>query len=117
MPDEDDLVFYNAVPTGPDPSQAPDGQDALYLLSVAVPFAPREGWAELKDRAAKSIVRKASQFYGDVEAIEIGRQVYTHEDLATIFRRPDTGLPGYHGARAAIAGTKRRAHRRTARPA
>jgi phytoene dehydrogenase-like protein len=149
MPDADDLVLYNSVPTGPDPSQAPDGQDTLYVLSCAVPFAPRDGWQTIKDTAAKATISKVSEFYGPIESIEIGRQVHTHEDIAVLrhvsggchphvdqilsrsgpmrpaqglggYRTPlkglflagsgahpggaVTGLPGYHGARAAIKG-------------
>lgn len=84
MPAEDDVVFYNAVPTAADPSQAPDGMDSLYLLAVAVPFAPAEGWGKLKDNAAQSVVRKAAQFYGGLSEIEIGRQVHTHEDIGAL---------------------------------
>lgn len=84
MPNEEDLVFYNAVPSAADPSQTPEGMDSLYLLAVAVPFAPAEGWATLKDQAAKTVVRQAEQFYGGLTSMEIGRQVHTHEEIGAL---------------------------------
>jgi phytoene dehydrogenase-like protein len=82
MPAPEDIVFYNAVPTAVDPSQAPDGQDALYLLAVAVPFAPPEGWDTIKNGAAARAVARAGDFYAGLADMEIGRRVLTHEDIA-----------------------------------
>jgi phytoene dehydrogenase-like protein len=114
MPATDDLVFYNAVPTANDPSQAPEGQDTLYVLSVAVPNRPAEGWDELKDKAAAATMHKLGEFYGNLSEIEIGKTVHTHEDIAKLRhvsggvhthvdmvlgrsgpRRPTLGLGGY----------------------
>jgi phytoene dehydrogenase-like protein len=81
MPAAEDLVFYNAVPSAADPSQAPAGQDTLYLLAVAVPFAPPEGWAAQKKSAAERVIGQAATFYGGLSEMEIGRQVHTHEDI------------------------------------
>jgi phytoene dehydrogenase-like protein len=108
MPAAEDLVFYNAVPSAADPSQAPVGQDTLYLLAVAVPFAPPEGWA------SERVVGQAATFYGGLSDMEIGRQVHTHEDIRELMHvtggchphvdqvlsrsgplRPALGLGGY----------------------
>jgi phytoene dehydrogenase-like protein len=114
MPAAEDLVFYNAVPSAADPSQAPVGQDTLYLLAVAVPFAPPEGWAALKEPASERVIGQAATFYGGLSDMEIGRQVHTHEDIRELMHvtggchphvdqilsrsgplRPALGLGGY----------------------
>ncbi len=114
MPAAEDLVFYNAVPSAADPSQAPAGQDTLYILAVAVPYAPREGWSALKGPASERVIKQAATFYGGLSEMEIGRQVHTHEDIREIFHvtrgchphvdqslsrtgplRPALGLGGY----------------------
>jgi phytoene dehydrogenase-like protein len=114
MPAAEDLVFYNAVPSAADPSQAPTGQDTLYLLAVAVPFAPPEGWAALKQSASERVIGQAATFYGGLSDMEIGRQVHTHEDIRELMHvtggchphvdqvlsrsgplRPALGLGGY----------------------
>jgi len=82
MPSAEDLVFYNAIPTGPDPSQAPSGQDTLYSLSVAVPNEPAEGWDQLKEKAAAMTMSRLNEFYGNLLEIEISKTVDTHEDIA-----------------------------------
>jgi phytoene dehydrogenase-like protein len=114
MPAAEDLVFYNAVPSAADPTQAPAGQDTLYLLAVAVPFAPPEGWSALKAPAAERVITQAATFYGGLSGMEIGRQVHTHEDIRELMHvtggchphvdqvlsrsgplRPALGLGGY----------------------
>ena len=114
MPAADDLVFYNAVPSAADPTQAPAGQDTLYLLAVAVPFAPPEGWSALKKSASERVIGQAATFYGGLSGMEIGRQVHTHEDIRDLMHvtggchphvdqvlsragplRPALGLGGY----------------------
>jgi len=114
MPAAEDLVFYNAVPSAADPTQAPAGQDTLYLLAVAVPFAPPEGWSALKTAASERVIGQAATFYGGLSSMEIGRQVHTHEDIRELMHvtggchphvdqvlsragplRPALGLGGY----------------------
>lgn len=92
MPDAEDLVFYNAIPTGPDPTQAPDGQDTLYAMSVAIPNEPAQGWDELKDKAAAVTMSRLNEFYGNLLDIEIGKTVETHEDFAAL-RHVTGGCP------------------------
>lgn len=82
MPNAEDLVFYNAVPTAVDQTQAPDGQDTLYVLSVAVPNAPAQGWNELKAKATEQTMTRLREIYGNLTDIEIGCTVETHEDIA-----------------------------------
>jgi phytoene dehydrogenase-like protein len=90
MPDENDISLWTAIPTALDPSQAPQGQDSLYLYASTVPFEPEDGWKTLKEPAAQAVVSKAAQFYGGIAELEIGRQVQTNEDIAE-WRRATNG--------------------------
>jgi phytoene dehydrogenase-like protein len=82
VPQVDDFSLWPVITTAADPSQAPDGQDSLYIYIATAPYAPKGGWEQNRDRAGQAIFRKASQFYGGLEDLEIGRQVLTNEDIA-----------------------------------
>jgi phytoene dehydrogenase-like protein len=62
------------LPTGPDPSQAPVGQDVTYLWTGWAPRNPPEGWDALAPRAGQAIVDTAAR-YVDGFDLEIGRFV------------------------------------------
>jgi phytoene dehydrogenase-like protein len=81
VPDADDLSLWPVIPTAADPSQAPQGQDTLYIYCATAPYAPRHGWEHARDEAASAILRKAARFYGGLEDLEIGRQVLTNQDI------------------------------------
>jgi phytoene dehydrogenase-like protein len=81
VPDEDDFSLWPVITTAADPSQAPDGQDSLYIYVATAPHAPKGGWDQNRDRAGQAIVRKASRYYGGLEDLEIGRQVLTNQDI------------------------------------
>ena len=100
------------ITTASDPTQAPEGQDSLYLYPLAVPLSPPEGWPALKERAVKAILDNAGQYFDNLEALELGRMVATPEDLRdymgatngcvlhvdfnrSAFMRPALGLGGY----------------------
>src|SRR5207247_1016141 len=71
-------TFYAAVPTGLDPSQAPSGQDTLYVWANPMPLSPDGGW----DDATKAVVARAGEFFDGIEELEIGRWVETPEERA-----------------------------------
>jgi phytoene dehydrogenase-like protein len=71
----DPMPFDAVLPTGPDPSQAPDGQDTLYLWVGWAPRNPPEGWAALRERAGQAMVDAASVYIDGIEELEIGRWV------------------------------------------
>ncbi|HEX6390394.1 MAG TPA: NAD(P)/FAD-dependent oxidoreductase, partial [Solirubrobacteraceae bacterium] len=62
------------LPTGPDPSQAPPGQDVIYLWTGWAPRHPPEGWDALAPRAGQAVVDAAAR-YVDGFDLEIGRFV------------------------------------------
>jgi phytoene dehydrogenase-like protein len=83
LPDPDEIAFYNTIPTGADPSQAPDRQDTLYLIAVTCPAQPDGGWTpELRSRAIDDVLVKAAQFYGGLEQLELGRSAFTNDEMA-----------------------------------
>jgi phytoene dehydrogenase-like protein len=110
----DRMPGYAIVPTALDPSQAPPGQDTMYLYSGATPVDPVVPWADLADTAAKSLVSRAGEFYDGIEELEIGRHVESWHELRartgsgvmtqndlTLLRqgplRPALGAGGYRG--------------------
>lgn len=84
VPDPGDYVLWPVIPTALDPSQAPEGQDTVYLYGSVVPSHPEGGWAAVKDKVAQGIVEAASLYYDDLDSLEIGRQVLNNEDIAEL---------------------------------
>jgi phytoene dehydrogenase-like protein len=91
----DDIHLFTVVPTAMDPSQAPDGQDTLYLYAPAMPRNPAVPWGEQAEALGKSLVAVAAQHYDGIEELEIGRFVETPADMA---RRTGSshGAPPFH---------------------
>jgi phytoene dehydrogenase-like protein len=107
------MPFGGVVPTAIDPSQAPEGQDTLYLWSGWVPARPAEPADEYRARAEKSLMTLAANYYDGLESLELARRTMTTADIArhyastgslvhvdfTPFRmgplRPAWGLGGY----------------------
>jgi phytoene dehydrogenase-like protein len=79
VPDADDVALWPVLLNGADPSQAPDGQDSLYLFATNMPLHPEGGWNQWRDKAANTIVERAGQFYDGIAELEIGRWVETPE--------------------------------------
>lgn len=102
-----------ATPSGYDPSQAPDGQDTVYIYPSAVPRTPNDGWDAAADKMVRLTMKHVGRFAAGFDA-EIGRRVETpvqrserartdngallHVDYG-LFRsgplRPAFGLSGY----------------------
>ena len=81
LPHAGEYSLWPVIPTALDPSQAPEGQDTLYLYCAVAPYEPVDGWDATKDAAGEAIVAQASQYYGGIEDLELGRQVLTNEDI------------------------------------
>jgi phytoene dehydrogenase-like protein len=83
LPDAADIGFYNAIPTAADSTQAPAGEDAVYLINITTPAHPEGGWTpELRQQAIADTVSRASLFYGGLMELEIGRSTFTNQDMA-----------------------------------
>lgn len=85
-------IMYSVLPTAVDPSQAPDGQDSLYLWASPVPANPSRPWPSLAQSGAQSIVARASEFYDDLDELELGRWTETPEDAAQRLRATEGSM-------------------------
>jgi phytoene dehydrogenase-like protein len=92
MPDP--MPFAAVLPTGPDPSQAPDGQDTLYLWAGWAPRTPPEGWDQLGASAGQAMVDQAARYIDGLGELEIGRFVEPWTVLEQRTRVPN-GNPYY----------------------
>lgn len=81
LPERDEIGSFNVIPTAVDPSQAPEGQDTLYMWMMNFPAAPIIGWKQLKDAAGQAAVVRAADFYNDLPQLELARQVQTCDDI------------------------------------
>ena len=84
LPYEDDFSLWTVIPTGVDPSQAPQGQDTLYIYCAVAPYDPEDGWDKVKEMAGNAVVNKVSRYFDGLEELEIGRQVLTNEDIGRL---------------------------------
>lgn len=76
-----DPALWIVAPTAADSSQAPEGQDVLYLYDIAQPVSPQGGWDANRDTAVDRIVSKTCDYLSPVKEVEIGRMVETPEDF------------------------------------
>jgi phytoene dehydrogenase-like protein len=113
--------FVSVVPTAVDPSQAPAGQDTMYLWLGWMPNEPAGGsWPELKAKAADELLAHVAQYYDGIEELEIGRFVESkpdliertnahegniyHVDLTAMTVGPNRPAPGFGGYRTPVPG-------------
>jgi phytoene dehydrogenase-like protein len=83
LPAIEDIGFYNAIPTAADPSQAPEGEDTLYVIAVTSPAEPEGGWTEpIRAQVVEDAVTRARDFYGGLDELEIGRSDFTNAQMA-----------------------------------
>lgn len=78
-----------ATPTAVDPSQAPAGQDVVYLYPIAVPVNPREGWDAIQADVTQMMVDQAAQYLDGLKTLEIGRRSETAPGFALRLNVPN----------------------------
>jgi phytoene dehydrogenase-like protein len=78
--------FWAVIPSAVDPTQAPPGEDVLYLWSG---WVPANDDAERTQAAAATLVEQASKLYGDLTVHEVGRVVEGTTALGERFRTPN----------------------------
>jgi phytoene dehydrogenase-like protein len=71
-----EFSIWPVIPTALDPSQAPAGQDTLYLYVAVCPSQPAD-----KAAMGDAVVKTAAEYYDGIEELEIGRQVLTNVDI------------------------------------
>lgn len=74
--------IWACISTAVDSTQAPDGQDCVYLYPPAMPSRPPGGWAALSPTAEKITLTTAAKFLGGLEDAELGRWVETPDEMA-----------------------------------
>jgi phytoene dehydrogenase-like protein len=76
----DDPPWTATILSATDPSQAPEGQDSLYLYGPA-PVRPNGGWDAERAGAERALLKAVSGVLGEVTELEIGRFAESPEDL------------------------------------
>jgi phytoene dehydrogenase-like protein len=77
----DDPALWIVAPSAADQTQAPVGQESVYLYDLAEPVAPAGGWDVHRDTAVERILSKTGEYLAPLKEAEIGRLVETPEDL------------------------------------
>lgn len=70
-----------AAPSAIDPSQAPAGQDTVYIYPPAMPAHPREGWDAIRERVAQQVIDQASEYVDGLQEFEIARRMEAAPDF------------------------------------
>jgi phytoene dehydrogenase-like protein len=76
-----DPLLWAAVTSAADPSQAPPGQDSLYVYIAATPVVATGGWPQMQPLAEKQALAKLGQFFGGLDD-ELGRWFETPNQLS-----------------------------------
>lgn len=90
----DPLPGIAILPTGVDPSQAPDGQDTFWFWTGISPVHPTRPWSELAGPTSERVLATAGKYIDGLAELEIDRQVMTPPDFEKRFRAPDGNV--YH---------------------
>ncbi|GAA7766926.1 dehydrogenase [Cupriavidus sp. SHE] len=69
------------APSAVDPSQAPPGQDTVYLYPPAMPVAPREGWDAIRERVTQQVIDQASEYVDGLRTQEIATRMEAAPDF------------------------------------
>jgi phytoene dehydrogenase-like protein len=77
------LPWWGTIFNATDPSQAPDGQDVIYIYAPMVPASPVGGWEAHRAETAEQLVNQAAQILSTtLRQHELGRFVETPADRA-----------------------------------
>ncbi|WP_286977399.1 NAD(P)/FAD-dependent oxidoreductase [Pseudomonas sp.] len=70
-----------AAPSAIDPSQAPAGQDVLYVYPPVMPVKPNEGWDALRERVADQVQDQLCDYIDGIKDQVIGRRIEAAPDF------------------------------------
>jgi phytoene dehydrogenase-like protein len=90
----DPVPGFAILPTGMDPSQAPDGQDTFWFWSGITPVNPTLPWPELVGPTADKVLKHSAKYIDGLAEFEIDRRQQSPDDIAARFRSPDGNV--YH---------------------
>ena len=78
----EDPFLWACITSAVDPTQAPLGQDCVYLYSPAMPSRPPGGWDGLSSLAEKVTMNTAGKILGRLDELELGRWVENPDQMA-----------------------------------
>jgi phytoene dehydrogenase-like protein len=78
----EDPFIWACITSAVDATQAPDGQDCVYLYPPAMPCRPLGGWDGLTSLAEKITTDTAGKILGRLDELEIGRWVENPDQMA-----------------------------------
>jgi phytoene dehydrogenase-like protein len=81
--------FLTCVPSALDPTQAPDGQDTLWIWSGVVPNNSREPWDAAGDALYRKVIADCAAYYDGIEDLIIDTEVITPDAIARRFHVSD----------------------------
>ena len=81
LPRSEELITFCGIMNQEDPTQAPAGQDCLYMYTNHMPLHPEQGWDALAPIAAKAMIDHVSQYYDGIESLEIARMISSPLDI------------------------------------
>jgi phytoene dehydrogenase-like protein len=81
--------FLSVITTGLDPSQAPEGQDTLWIWSGVVPNNSREPWDSARAALHDRVVADCADYYAGIEDLIIDTTVLDPNDIAVRFNVSD----------------------------
>jgi phytoene dehydrogenase-like protein len=81
--------FLAVIPTAVDPTQAPEGQDTLWIWSGVVPNNSREPWDKVRKRLGDAVLADCANYFTGIEDLIIDHTVLTPNDIADRFHVTD----------------------------
>jgi len=90
----DPVPGFAVLPTGMDPTQAPDGQDTFWFWSGITPANPTRPWSELAGPTADKVLEHTAKYIDGLSELQIDRRQQSPQDIAARFRSPDGNV--YH---------------------
>jgi phytoene dehydrogenase-like protein len=81
--------FLACIPTALDPTQAPDGQDTLWIWSGVVPNNSREPWDTAGQALYEKVIDDCTGYYDGIEDLIIDKEILTPDQIARRFNVSD----------------------------
>ncbi|MDT5110753.1 MAG: hypothetical protein QOE20_2643 [Mycobacterium sp.] len=81
--------LLSCIPSALDPTQAPDGQDTLWIWSGVVPNNSREPWGSAGEAVYERVVADCANYYDGIEDLIIDKEVLTPDQIARRFNVSD----------------------------
>jgi phytoene dehydrogenase-like protein len=80
------MVIYATFPAATDPTQAPEGQDTVWMYACPMPLRPAQPDAAFLDAAATQLVAQTAEYVDGLIDLELGRWVESAQDLSKRMR-------------------------------